>query len=73
MSNANLKQTIFELVGEEHFDKGFVEDARAVRLNNSSTQVYMALKPDDSIDEATGDLLFSSTAPVFRTELLLIA
>jgi phytoene dehydrogenase-like protein len=31
----------------------------------------MALKADDSIDESTGDLLFSSTAPVFRTELLL--
>ena len=31
----------------------------------------MALKPDDLIDESTGDLLFSSTAPLFRTELLL--
>jgi phytoene dehydrogenase-like protein len=71
MSNANLKQTIFGLVGEEYFDKSFVEDARAVRLNNSSTQVYMALKADDTIDESTGDLLFSSTAPVFRTDLLL--
>jgi phytoene dehydrogenase-like protein len=71
MSNANLKQTIFQLVGEQHFDKAFVEDARAVRLNNSSTQVYMALKADDRIDESTGDLLFSSTAPVFRTDLLL--
>jgi phytoene dehydrogenase-like protein len=71
MSNGNLKQTIFGLVGEEYFDKSFVEDARAVRLNNSSTQVYMALKPDDTIDESTGDLLFSSTAPVFRTDLLL--
>jgi phytoene dehydrogenase-like protein len=71
MSNANLKQTIFELIGEEYFDRKFVDDARAVRLNNSSTQVYMALKPDDRIDESTGDLLFSSTAPIFRTELLL--
>ncbi|MBA4105566.1 MAG: phytoene dehydrogenase [Pirellula sp.] len=71
MSNANLKQTIFNLVGEEYFDKNFVDDARAVRLNNSSTQVYMALKPDDVIDESTGDLLFSSTAPVFQTDLLL--
>ncbi len=71
MSNANLKQTIFQLVGEEYFDRAFVDDARAVRLNNSSTQVYMALKADDRIDESTGDLLFSSTAPVFRTDLLL--
>ncbi|TWU25924.1 phytoene desaturase family protein [Bythopirellula polymerisocia] len=71
VSNANLKQTIFRLVGEDKFDPKFVEDAQAVRLNNSSTQVYMALKPDDTIEESTGDLLFSSTAPVFRTDLLL--
>jgi len=71
VSNANLKQTIFRLVGEEFFDRQFVEDAQAVRLNNSSTQVYMALKPGEMIEESTGDLLFSSTAPVFQTDLLL--
>jgi phytoene dehydrogenase-like protein len=71
VSNANLKLTIFRLAGEEQFDKSFVEDARSVRLNNSSTQVYMALRPEEQIDESTGDLLFSSTAPVFRTDLLL--
>jgi phytoene dehydrogenase-like protein len=71
VSNANLNATIFHLVGEEYFDRSFVDEARAVRLNNSSTQVYMALKPDERIEESTGDLLFSSTAPLFRTELLL--
>jgi phytoene dehydrogenase-like protein len=71
MSNANLNATIFKLVGEKYFDRGFIDDARAVRLNNSSTQVYMALKPDERVDESTGDLLFSSTAPIFRTDLLL--
>src|SRR5215470_326058 len=71
MSNANLNATIFNLIGESYFDRAFIDDARAVRLNNSSTQVYMALKPDERIDESTGDLLFSSTAPLFRTELLL--
>lgn len=71
VSNSNIKATIFRLVGEEQFDKHFVDEARAVRLNNSSTQVYMALKADERIDESTGDLLFSSTAPLFRTELLL--
>jgi phytoene dehydrogenase-like protein len=71
LSNANLNATIFQLIGEEYFDRRFVDDARAVRLNNSSTQVYMALKPEERIDESTGDLLFSSTAPLFRTELLL--
>lgn len=71
VSNSNLRATIFNLVGEDKFDKDFVEQARAVRLNNSSTQVYMALKPDDSIPEETGDLLFCSTANAFRTDLLL--
>lgn len=71
VSNSNLNSTIFNLVGEESFDAGFIDQAKAVRLNNSSTQVYMALEPEDSIDESTGDLLFSSTAPEFRTDLLL--
>jgi phytoene dehydrogenase-like protein len=71
VSNANLKATVLDLVGEQFFDRGFVDDAQAVRLNNSSAQVYMALKADERIDESTGDLLFSSTAPLFRTESLL--
>jgi phytoene dehydrogenase-like protein len=71
VSNSNLRSTIFHLVGEEQFDKNFIDEAKAVRLNNSSTQVYMALQPDERIDEATGDLFFTSTAPVFRTDLLL--
>lgn len=72
ISNANLKATIFQLVGEEHWDRDFLEQARAVRLNNSSTQVYVALKPGEMFDEdVCGDLLFSSTAPAFRTDLLL--
>lgn len=71
VANANLHATVFRLVGAEHFDPQFVEQARAVRLNNSSTQVYMAIRPDQRVDEDTGDLLFSSTAREFRTELLL--
>lgn len=72
MSNANLLSTILQLVGPEHWDADFLEQARAVRLNNSSTQVYMALKPDRPIEPSRcGDLLFSSTAPEFRTDLLL--
>jgi phytoene dehydrogenase-like protein len=71
ISNSNLNATIFNLVGAEKLDASFVEQARAVRLNNSSTQVYMAIKEGEEIDESTGDLLFSSTAPLFRTEALL--
>lgn len=71
VSNANLLSTIFGMVGAEHFDRSFIDDARAVRLNNSSTQVYMALKPGELLDPTTGDLLFCSTAPRFATDLLL--
>ena len=71
VSNANLLDTVNRLVGRQHFDRQFVEQAAEVRLNNSSTQVYMALQSDDLLDEATGDLLFSSVAPAFQTDLLL--
>jgi phytoene dehydrogenase-like protein len=72
VSNANLLGTIFNLVGTEHWDGDFLDQARAVRLNNSSTQVYMALRPDMPLPASQcGDLLFSSTAPQFRTDMLL--
>jgi phytoene dehydrogenase-like protein len=71
VSNSNLRSTIFRLVGEDRFDRKFIDDAKAVRLNNSSTQVYMALHPDDTVPRETGDLLFSSTAERFQTDLLL--
>jgi len=71
ISNSNLKSTIFKLVGPDAFDRDFLEEAQAVRLNNSSCQVYMAMKAGVMLDEGLGDLLFSSTAPLFRTEALL--
>jgi len=72
VSNANIRQTIFDLVGEEKFDRNFIDDAKAVRLNNSSTQVYMALQDDDRLEvKELGDLLFSSTAPRFEADALL--
>ena len=71
VSNANLRSTIFGLVGEDKFDGQFVDQAKEVRLNNSSTQVYMAMHPDDTVPRDTGDLLFSSTADRFQTDLLL--
>ena len=43
-----------------------------MRLNNSSAQVYLALRPDEMIDrDICGDLLFSSSAPTFRSDMLL--
>jgi phytoene dehydrogenase-like protein len=58
-------------VGAEYLDRNFCDQAQAVRVNNSSTQVYMALGPDETVDRSTGDLLFSSTAARFQTDLLL--
>ncbi|MCA9041842.1 MAG: FAD-dependent oxidoreductase, partial [Planctomycetaceae bacterium] len=70
ISNANIKSTILKLVGEEHFDKEFVEETKAVRLNNSSCQVYLALKPGESF-ENQGDLLFHSEHSGFDIDAML--
>jgi all-trans-retinol 13,14-reductase len=70
LSNANLKTTVLKLVGPEHLDPDFVEEARAVRLNNSSCQVYLALKPGDGFDYR-GDLLFHSEHRGFDIEAML--
>ncbi len=64
LSNANLKTTIEKLVGYEHFDHGFAAESKAVRLNNSSCQVYMGLRRGERIDYI-GDLLFTSVDPEF--------
>ena len=71
VSNANLRTTVLKMIGKEKLDRDYVDQAEAVRLNNSSTQVYMALKPGEEIDESSGDLFFTSTANEFRTDLLL--
>ena len=70
LSNANLKSTIFKLVGEESFDRSYVEEAQAVRLNNSSCQVYIGLKPGMGFDDC-GDLLFHSEHEGFDVDALL--
>jgi len=72
VSNANIKSTILNLVGEQHFDPTFIDETKAVRLNNSSCQVYMGIKEGETVDESScGDLLFCSTAPKFDTDMLL--
>lgn len=70
VSNANLKTTIFKMAGEENFDSAFIDKARAVRMNSSSCQVYMGLKPGESIP-FIGDLVFTSTHPEFDTDKLM--
>lgn len=70
MSNANVKSTILNLVGADHFDKDYVEEAKAVRLNNSSCQVYIGLKPGMGFDYQ-GDLLFHSERNGFDIQAML--
>ncbi|HSG70802.1 MAG TPA: NAD(P)/FAD-dependent oxidoreductase [Planctomycetaceae bacterium] len=70
VSNANLKQTILKLVDREHFDPDFLEQTEAVRLNNSSCQVYIALKPGVGF-ENQGDLLFHSEHRGFDIDSML--
>ncbi len=71
VSNANLRTTVLKMIGPEILDRDFVQRTEAVRLNNSSTQVYMAMKEGETIDESSGDLFFTSTSKEFRTDLLL--
>lgn len=71
VSNANLRNTVLKMLDPAQLDSAFIERTKEVRLNNSSTQVYMALKPGEEIDESSGDLFFTSTANEFRTDLLL--
>ncbi|MDO4558001.1 MAG: FAD-dependent oxidoreductase [Planctomycetia bacterium] len=72
VSNGNLLSTIFRMVGEEPWDRAFLDQAKNVRLNNSSTQVYIGFRPGVRPDRSRcGDLLFTSVAPRFDTELLL--
>lgn len=69
LSNANLKNTIFQLAGEEKFTPAFIEEAKAVRLNSSSCQVYLGLKKGETVPDI-GDLVFTSDAERFSSEEL---
>ena len=67
VSNGNLKSTVHKLVGDEHFSGSFIEEARKVRLNNSSCQVYIGIKKGETIDHI-GDLIFTSVAEKFDSK-----
>ncbi|MDP0499154.1 MAG: FAD-dependent oxidoreductase [Verrucomicrobiota bacterium JB022] len=66
VSNANIKNTIFRLVGAEKFPAAYAAEAQAVRVNNSSCQVYMGIRKGESIP-FIGDLVFTSGAETFST------
>ncbi len=69
VSNAGLKPTLFDLVGERNLRPEYAAQVRAVRLNNSSCQVYLGLREGESIPFVS-DLLFTSTRPTFDSHAL---
>jgi phytoene dehydrogenase-like protein len=70
VSNSGITNTIHNLTDRSCFSEEFLEKADAIRVNNSSCQVYMGIKAEESIQDV-GDLLFTSTAPEFDSSELL--
>lgn len=69
LSNANVKSTLERLVGLEHVSPAYAAAARAVRLANSSCQVFFGLARGASIP-FVGDLVFHSERERFDSEAL---
>ncbi len=70
LSNGNIRSTILDLVGEEHFPGDYITKTKEVRLNSSSCQVYMGLKAGATIPYI-GELVFTSAYPTYDPERLL--
>ncbi|MDF9833504.1 all-trans-retinol 13,14-reductase [Ereboglobus sp. PH5-5] len=69
LSNANIHNTIFKLAGAENFPADFVAQARAVRINTSSCQVYLGIRKGETIPRI-GDLIFTSDEPEYDSAAL---
>lgn len=69
LSNANIKNTVLRLAGEENLPADFVEATRAVRINSSSCQVYLGIRKGETIPHI-GDLVFTSENPQFSSQEL---
>lgn len=70
VSNSGITNTIFNLTDKKHYSDTFLKKAKAVRVNNSSCQVYLGIKEGETIEDV-GDLLFTSGAEKFDSEELL--
>jgi all-trans-retinol 13,14-reductase len=69
MSNSSLRGTVLNLAGRENFDPDYVQSVEDVRLNSSSCQVYIGLKPGE-VFEPIGDLIFTSESETFSSHEL---
>lgn len=70
VSNSGITNTIDNLTDKRAFSESFLEKAAAIRVNNSSCQVYIGIKEQEYIPDI-GDLLFTSTSPEFDSQELL--
>ena len=69
LSNANIKNTVLRLTGEDQFTSEFVAQTKAVRVNSSSCQVYLGIRKGETLPHI-GDLVFTSDAPEFSSNEL---
>jgi phytoene dehydrogenase-like protein len=67
LSNAHVLNTVENLVGKEHFSSEFLTKINETRINNSSCQVYIGIKPGETIDDI-GDLIFTSENERFDSQ-----
>ena len=70
ISNANIVSTVNDLCGRDNFSPAFLSQTDAVRINNSSSQVYMGIRKGEKID-FIGDLIFTSFSPEFSSSELI--
>src|SRR4051812_29767364 len=69
LSNANIKNTVLRIAGEDNFSPEFIAETKAVRTNTSSCQVYLGIKKGESIPHI-GDLVFTSESAKFSSQEL---
>ena len=70
VSNSGITNTIYKLADARQFSDEFLEKAGKIRVNNSSSQVYIGIKAGEQI-APIGDLLFTSLSPEFDSSELL--
>ncbi len=70
VSNSGITNTIYNLSDSRDFSEEFLEKANNIRVNNSSSQVYIGIRENERI-EPIGDLLFTSLSPEFDSSELL--
>ncbi|MDR1498613.1 MAG: FAD-dependent oxidoreductase [Puniceicoccales bacterium] len=69
LSNAGIKNTVLRLAGAENVPQELASAANAIRVNNSSAQIYMGVRTAETLPR-TDDLVFTSGAKPFSSKEL---